>query len=350
MELTDQTRDGERFLQALPITPAPAGLWEDIAAELHGSRRHRSLLARPIRSAWLVAASVLLAVVAGAWAGILRAYAAPSSWGVQSVSGTPTVASTRVTGAGRLATGEWLVTDGTSRARLDVGRLGTAEIGPGSRVRLERGGLMEHRLTIERGSIRALISAPPRLFVVRTPSVVATDLGCAYTLEVDSLGATRVRVTVGWVELRDGDVVTVVPTGLAAEVRADGKPGTPYPAGLADDARSALHRLDTGSATPADLHTVLDALSTPADHPTFRRRSAVTLWHLLPRLDGDARAQVYDRLARLSPPPDGVTREGIIALRRPMVERWRKDILPTWADEGGWWARLGRRLVAWVIR
>ena len=34
----------------------------------------------------------------------------------------------------------------------------------------------------------ARIWAPPRLFYVNTPSAVAEDLGCAYTLEVDDLG------------------------------------------------------------------------------------------------------------------------------------------------------------------
>ena len=42
----------------------------------------------------------------------------------------------------------------------------------------------------------------------------------------------------------------------------------------------------------------------------------MTLWHLLTRGTPEERARVYDRLAALAPPPEGVTREQILAGNR----------------------------------
>jgi hypothetical protein len=324
-------------------------MWEAVQAELRAGEVWR--LRRPVRSPWLAAAAVLIAIVGGGMVGTLRTYAPPSAWAVVPLSGAPSVAGARLTDTGSLAVGEWLETDAGSRAVLALGRIGSAQIGPESRIRLERNGLTEHRLTLERGSFHAIVSAPPRIFIVETPSVRATDLGCAYTLEVDSAGSSRLSVIAGSVELRRNGAVTVVPMGLVAEVEVGGRPGTPYPRSLAPAARDALHRIDAGTADDADLELVLDAMYRPEDHATFRRRSAVTLWHVVQRVAPEDRARVYGRLAALFPEPAGVTMEGILALDRQMLERWRKDLHPSWADEApGRLERLGRRLLEWAIR
>jgi len=64
----------------------------------------------------------------------------------------------------------------------------------------------------------------------------------------------------------------------------------------------------------------------------------------------ELRQPVYQRLAELSDPPAGVTREGILALQRPMLERWRRDLSPMWSEEAqSWWTRTARRLWDWTI-
>ncbi|MFN8091197.1 MAG: hypothetical protein U0599_03010 [Vicinamibacteria bacterium] len=57
-----------------------------------------------------------------------------------------------------------------------------------------------------------------------------------------------------------------------------------------------------------------------------RPRDAFSLWHLLARVDGGDRARVFDRLAALVPPPDGVTRDGVLAGDRAMREAWWDEL------------------------
>jgi hypothetical protein len=53
-----------------------------------------------------------------------------------------------------------------------------------------------------------------------------------------------------------------------------------------------------------------------------RPEDSLTLWHLLSRTEGPDRSSVFDRLAQLVPPPAGVTRTGILALDRAMLDLW----------------------------
>jgi hypothetical protein len=326
-------------------------LWNDIRAELELPEPKVAVFRKPMRSPLLAAAAVLLALVGGSYMGVLLSFGAPSSWQVLPVTGTPMVAGASLTQAGDLEAGQWLVTDSVSVAQLDVGRIGKAEVGPNSRVRLDKGRRIEHRLTLAEGSLDAVIDAPPRLFFVETPSVLATDLGCAYTLEVDSTGASRIHVTGGWVELKQGDRVSLVSAGLVAEVDVGGAPGTPYPFSMSEDARLALGRLDHGTGADADLTVVFGALYPETGTVLVRQQSAITLWHLLQRVDDGMRPRVYERLAAISAPPDKVTMEGILALERPMLERWRRDLNPMWSEEDvPMVVRAARRLWEWAMR
>ena len=80
----------------------------------------------------------------------------------------------------------------SSRAQIAVSSIGNVDIDENTRVRLLETRPTEHRLELARGKMSARIWAPPRLFFVDTPSAVAADLGCAYTLEVDDHGAQLV--------------------------------------------------------------------------------------------------------------------------------------------------------------
>ena len=343
-----------RDLRTSPL-PEPDAVWAAIQNELAGAHatsapRRPSLALRPVRSPWLVAAAASGALILGVGAGAYRQFVAPSEWTVVAVGGAPTIDGATLVGDGAIGADEWLVTDAHSSARLAVGRIGMAEVGPESRVRLVRGGLTDHRLVLERGSLHAVIAAPPRLFFVETPSALATDLGCAYTLQVDSLGGSRLHVTAGWVELDQGGRRSLVPAGLVAEVASGRAPGTPYAPEMSPEAVEALRRLDAGTGSEADLTRVLAEMARPDGLPVPRQRSGITLWHLLQRLDGGQRERVVARLVTLAPPPTEVTMEGIRALDRQMLDRWRRELSPMWAEEAApLWASVGRRIWMWVM-
>jgi hypothetical protein len=243
---------------------------------------------------------------------------------VKRLDGAPTVGTERISNNGELAVGEWLETDGNSRAQIAVSSIGSVEIDENTRVRLLETQPTEHRLELARGKMSARIWAPPRLFFVNTPSAVAADLGCAYTLEVDDQGSSLLRVTSGWVALELENRESIVPAGAACETRPSLGPGTPYFEDCAAGFKDALKKVDfdpDAAARSSALKAMLDQA---------RSRDTLTLWHLLTRVEGEDRARVYDKMAALFPPPAGVTREGVLALNQQMLDAWRDAMETTW--------------------
>jgi len=269
---------------------------------------------RRVRPA-LTAMAALVAIAAGLalWSG---RRAAPG-WEIAALEGRPVVGSRAIGEAGRMRPGQWLTTDERSRAQLHVATLGSVTVEAGSRLRLVRAAADEKRLELARGTIHAFIIAPPRLFFVDTPSGVAADLGCAYTLTVADDGASDLSVTVGWVELEGAGRTAVVPAGAVCRMDPKRGPGTPYFADSPGPFVERLRELDAGRA--ADLGPAAAGL-TP--------REGLALWHLIPRTQGEARAEVVRALAAVVPPPEGVSIEG--ELDRPALEAWWGVVKERW--------------------
>ena len=279
----------------------------------------------------MLAAGIVVAT--GGWYATHRRAATP--WSVAAVQGAPVIRSADgALARGIVAPGGVVETDARSSAAIVIGRIGRAELGPGSRLRLLGISASEYRLSLERGTMRASIDAPPRYFLVQTASALAVDLGCVYTLTADERGNGVLSVEEGEVELQHGDVRVAVLAGNSAALRNGSGPGLPFPVRASVALRRAI---DTYDADPASAGA-LDAVLAAAD-----ARSTITLWHLLQRERPAARDRVYARLAVISPPPAVVTRERIIRGESGALQRWRTDLQPAWAVEPPLWRR------AWLV-
>ena len=331
----EQIKLGVKLAEQLPQLSAPESLWNDVQV-LINSRPDSVRPASTRRSRWItlvqpqfVAIAATLLLVLGL--GVYWFYSRDSRpfWQVARLDGAPRIGSAKMDERGRLPLGEWLETDGASRAQIEVGTIGRVEIDPNTRVRLLQTGATEHRLELAEGKMSAHIWAPPRLFFVDTPSAVAEDLGCAYTLEVNKEGGSLLRVTSGWVALQLKDRESKVPAGAACETRPGIGPGTPYFEDASETARLALGEFDfkpddaSGSKTRA-LEIVLREA---------RPRDTLTLWHMLSRVTGNDRLQIYDRMAELAPQPYGVTREGVLQLNEQMLQQWKDSLETVWRDD-----------------
>ncbi len=217
----------------------------------------------------------------------------------------------------RLELGETLETDVASKASVAVAEIGRIEVEPMTRLRLLQSGSGRKRIALDRGTIHATIWAPPGQFVVDTPSAVAVDLGCMYTLHVDDSGNGILHTTLGWVGFHRDAHESLIPAGAACPTHVQSGPGTPYFEDASDAFRSALAQLDSPDMIPSVRKSALGIVLREA-----RERDSFTLWHLLPRVTRNERPAVYDRLAALIPPPPGVTLDGVLHLDAAMLDSW----------------------------
>jgi hypothetical protein len=268
------------------------------------------------RSKWVFAplAAMLIAVVAltSFW---IYTRTRSATWQVVRLDGAPKLNSTLLSDTGNFAEGEWLETDNASRARVQIGKIGHVDVEPNTRLRLVSTKLTEQRIALERGKMAATISAPPRIFFVDTPSAQAVDLGCAYTLEVDDEGQGLLRVTAGWVAFVLHGREAKVPAGAACATQPGTGPGTPYFVDASPEFQNNLRKFDFEKGGKQILESLLEA---------SRARDTLTLFHLLSSVNEGA---------SYTPPPAGVTREGVLQLEEPMMNEYREKLEPTWLQE-----------------
>jgi hypothetical protein len=235
------------------------------------------------------------------------------TWKVETIAGkVPT----------EIAVGETLVTDAISRARVQVANIGQVEIAPNSRVKLLKTNEKEHRLSLETGILKAKIDASPRLFIVDTPSAVAIDLGCEYTLEVDKSGNSKLHVTSGFVALERGGRESIVPAGAICLTKKGKGIGTPFFDDVSEDFRKNLWQIDFENGGNVEK-LIAEA----------RNYDTLTLWHLLTRVKATDREKVFESLASFAKLPKGVTKEGVLKLDKKMLSAWKKEIEPLWFEQ-----------------
>lgn len=341
----EEIKMGAQLAAQLSLSEAPESLWKELELMLNQAETERA--AAPAHHAGAAApegtqrksgatisslkplaafATLLVLIGAGAlWVYLRRTPTEDGrtedpnkpAWAVKRIEGQPKIGERQIGEKGRLSVGEWLVTDDRSRAQISVGEIGEVRVEPNSRIRLVQAREDEHRLAIPRGKMHAFIWAPPRQFYVDTPSAVAVDLGCTYTLEVKDDEQGLLHVTSGWVAFEWEGRESFVPAEAECVTRPRLGPGTPYFRDASARFQDSLAKFDTAKSDETARASALGEILNRS-----RKKDALTLWHLLRRTNEAERSRVYDRLAKLIPPPKKVTRAGILLGDRAMIDAW----------------------------
>jgi hypothetical protein len=280
--------------------------------------RHVGRTFRLPRVWWAAAAAVVLAAVG------VSQFAVPSShdtaWQVTSLEGAARLGSRAAAVSMPVRAGQVLRTGRASQLTLQAAELGKIDIGPDTELRAAT----DRKVLLQRGTLHAFIWAPPRQFVVDTPSARAVDLGCEYTITMDGSGNGLLRVAMGWVAFQFADRESFIPAGAACVTRQREGPGIPF----YEDApfRAELAAFERGES--AALGRILTAA---------RPRDALTLWHLLARVPPRNRGVVFDRFAQLVSLPPEVSRDGVLRTDRRAIDLcWNALNLENTAWWRGW--------------
>jgi len=249
--------------------------------------RHRAALVQPAHSTGMRWWGVAAAAAAIAAAALLAVRTPPPGLTAWQVEGTQAP----------LRAGQTVRTADGSSVTLRSDDLGEIELGPDSELRASS----DRRVTLDRGQLHARIWAPPREFVLDTPSARAVDLGCEYTIRVDPNGDGLLEVSMGWVAFHFDDRESFIPAGAACVTYQRRGPGIPFYKDAPETLRQPLAAFERGDS--AALNAVL-AAARPAD--------AITVWHLLTRVPVADRGRVFDRFRELVALPKEVRREDVV--------------------------------------
>ena len=298
------------------------------------SRKFRSILVHMFAFPRLAAAAVIL-IALGVTFFLVLPKSGPETgptWDVANLQGAPQIGTKAIAAnqaPAKLHVGQTIITNSDSRASLSQFDLGEIRIDPNSRVRLVQTDANRKRIHLEVGTIHAAIWAPPGTFVVDTPSAVAIDLGCSYTLHVAPDGSGVLHTTYGWVGFHLNGRDSFIPAGAMCSTRPGLGPGIPYFESATLAFRQAIAQFDSSPENSSARNAALAKILSEA-----RKQDALSLWHLLSRTSGPERGQVYARFAALVPPPNGTTRSGILNLDQSMLDLWWNSLglgeISTW--------------------
>ena len=262
---------------------------------------------------WFIISSIVSAISFG----IILAYSffdrSPNTFGqVEKLSGYPVIESRVLTGQGIIKFGEKLITDSESRVRLKVGTGSEIEIEPKSEIKIIETKTSEHRLIISKGKIAARTWIAPKLFSVKTPSSVVTDLGSKYDLSVDEQASTLIQVKSGWVlmEYKNRRVLLCAETTCISD--SSKGLGVPISNEASSTFKESLYKLDFENSSKNELAILLSEA---------KKKDLITLFHLLKHLDNESRGMIYDRISLLFKMPQRITREGIVHGDKDMMGR-----------------------------
>jgi len=280
----------------------------------------------PRRRAWSrvavagMAAGLALAVAAGLFWWRLQ-WPADQAWDVRVTSWSGSARSAM------LAVGQTLSLSPDTHAAVDIARLGTMRLTPGTELRLGATSSARHRLMLQRGTIHVSVWAPPGRVVVETAAGTIIDLGCVFTLAVGDDATASVRVQTGWVQLENALGETLIPAGASSVMSLNRRPLVPVYDDAPESFRQAVRILE--GAERGDEAAAREAVTRDA-----RARDVPTLLVLALRLPLGARQALLSRAAALFPPPtSGVDRAAM--LDDAAVWRWHETLpLP---PAKAWW-------------
>jgi hypothetical protein len=225
-------------------------------------------------------------------------------------------------------------------ARVDVARIGTMRIQPGSELILRSTASNRHRLVITRGTIDLRVWAPPWSVVFTTPAGDVGDLGCEFELVVDEQRTTRVDVRTGWVQLENPWGQSLVPAGASSQMTGDRAPAVPVFDDADETFRSAVQAIERARSFADGAPAVATVLR------LARARDVMTLLRLALRTEGASREALVRAAALLAPPPSGVSVAEILNGNEQLLWVWH-DALPL-PPAKSWWRNWPDALPLWL--
>lgn len=236
-----------------------------------------------------------------------------SYWKVSNLEGNSMIGDVIMTGNDSIKEGQFIQTDGISKAELMVANLGKVIIEPNSRIVFVKNAEGNSRIQVEYGTIQTTMNPNSKSFFVEMPSAVATDNGGSYTITVDSTGDGLVFVKSGKVEMKSRNREAIIPAGSIVLTKKNIGVGTPFNENSSAKFKNALFNYDFGNCNDACMNTILS---------NAKMSDAVTLVNLIPNVQGIDKEKVYVKLSNFVQPPNPVHADSLYFMDEEKMNEW----------------------------
>ncbi len=213
--------------------------------------------------------------------------------------------------------GELLTTNEFSKTAVHVPKVGTLEVGYNSKLFLDKAKDGANTVTLKLGKVHLSNIEYMPDFTILVNGFKIIDRGGKFEIENTSFNVAKLTVGYAFAEIIFNGISFMVDENHTCILRKGFRPGTPVNINSSDSMRAAVEWFDFENGGENAIEKIL-SLS--------KEQDVLTLLALLPNVPQLQRQIIFQEISNRFPPPESVTRAGIIRLDKEMLYTWWQEI------------------------
>ena len=247
---------------------------------------------------------------------VLYSITSTNEWKLSSLSGNPLKNKVPIVEAEELVPGDMIATDESSSASiniLDIGRINIFENTSFKRLKSDNNG------ELIKGKLNVNTAGANENLYIKVPDAVIEDLyiGTSYSVEVDSKGNSLILLEKGWLRVGSGDDEIIFPAKYNLKISNGSRVGLPYYSKSGINLISLFEDYLFNGNENTTLERIIESSTV---------KEAIVLWNLIRRVKPDQRSYVYDKLYKLIPHTEIITKKDILSLDQDKLQIWFDEI------------------------
>lgn len=213
--------------------------------------------------------------------------------------------------------GELLSTNDESRAFVHIPKVGGMEVYYKTRLMLDKAKDGANTVVLNYGKISLSNTEDMPEFTIVVNNFEVIDRGGKFEVEnLSSLGA-KVKVVYGFVEIVHEGNSYMIDENHTCVLRKGFRPGIPVNVNSSDSMRALVNSFDFENGGEAAVEKIISIA---------KEHDMLTLLALIPVVPQLQRQIIFQEISNRFPPPESVTRAGIIRIDKDMLYQWWEEI------------------------
>lgn len=213
---------------------------------------------------------------------------------------------------------EKIITDAKGNVVIAIPELGKITLEPKTEIELVNDKENESRIFLSKGKVNVSTFKQQGHFSIETPNAIFVENLTNFSVEHISNGITRIEIFSGLLTVITSKDSFALPSKYMCNIITKSSYNVPHHTDAKLQLITGLKELDGGIISHEVIAQIVDA-SNESD--------ALTLWHLLKRVNRIYRPRIIDKLNEFFPTPPKVTKEGVLDLNRKMLKTWWNEII-----------------------
>lgn len=237
-------------------------------------------------------------------------------WSISALEGTLKI-DNKLINEGKWNEGETLTTDKNSKGLIRIPKVGVVYVDNNSSLVLERGKENANKVKINNGKFRIVNSVMIPYLSLMIHNTEIIDRGGEFLVSVDILQNIEIEVKSGFVEIYHNDRSYLIDKNYSCKIQRGMSPTVPVRYDASDSLKLAVDWFEFRNGGDQAVEKIINY---------SRQNDMLTLLALIPKVSQLQRQIIFQIISNNFPPPESVTRAGIIRIDEEMLYRWWEEI------------------------